>query len=188
MGLWWFDAFAALGFAGSVIATALVAVSLPLVVLISKWALLGKVRPGQHGLWSCWASRWDFHYVMWQFYGGVLTAFEGTLLLPWYLRAMGMRIGRRCVLGDGFAQVVDPDMITIEDGATVHALFQAHSFEDRVLKIDHVRLGARSTVGRGAVVLYGADIGEDAHVMPHSVVMKQERLLPRRGYAGAPTS
>ncbi|MEC7725799.1 MAG: hypothetical protein VYD05_09820, partial [Planctomycetota bacterium] len=76
----------------------------------------------------------------------------------------------------------------IEDGATVHALFQAHSFEDRVLKIDHVRLGARSTVGRGAVVLYGADIGEDAHVMPHSVVMKQERLLPRRGYAGAPTS
>ncbi|MEC9048776.1 MAG: amino acid adenylation domain-containing protein [Planctomycetota bacterium] len=188
MGLWWFDAFAARGFAGSVIATALVAASLPLVVLISKWALLGKVRPGQHGLWSCWASRWDFHYVMWQFYGGVLTAFEGTLLLPWYLRAMGMRIGRRCVLGDGFAQVVDPDMITIEDGATVHALFQAHSFEDRVLKIDHVRLGARSTVGRGAVVLYGADVGEDAHVMPHSVVMKQERLLPRRGYAGAPTS
>ena len=54
-------------------------------------------------------------------------------------------------------------------------------------EIDRVRLGARSTVGRGAVVLYGADIGEDAHVMPHSVVMKRERLLPGRRYAGAPT-
>ena len=188
MALWWFDAFAAFGFVGSVAATAAVAFSLPLIVLAAKWALLGRVRPGQHGLWSCWASRWDFHYVMWQFYGGVLAAFEGTLLLPWYLRAMGMRIGKRCVLGDGFAQVVDPDMLTIEDGATVHAMFQAHSFEDRVLKIDHVRLGARCTVGRGVVVLYGADIGADAHVMPHSVVMKQERLLPRRSYAGAPTN
>ena len=60
---------------------------------------------------------------MWQRYGrALLTPLEGTLLLPWYLRAMGMRIGRRCVLGDGFAQVVDPDMITIEDGATVHAV------------------------------------------------------------------
>lgn len=188
LALWWFDAFAAWGFAGVLIATAAVAVALAAVVLATKWLLLGRVLPGQHGLWSCWASRWDFHYVMWQRYGrALLTPLEGTLLLPWYLRAMGMRIGRRCVLGDGFAQVVDPDMITIEDGATVHALFQAHSFEDRVLKIDRVRLGARCTVGRGAVVLYGADIGADAHVMPHSVVMKHERLLDARRYAGAPT-
>ena len=50
-----------------------------------------------------------------------------------------------------------------------------------------LRLGARCTIGRGAVVMYGADVGEDAHVMPHSVVMKQEHLLPGRRYAGAPT-
>lgn len=188
LALWWFDVLVNWGLTGALFASAGIAVSLAGVVLVAKWLLLGKVKPGQHGLWSCWASRWDFHYVMWQRYGrALLTPLEGTLLLPWYLRAMGMRIGRRCVLGDGFAQVVDPDMITIEDGATVHALFQAHSFEDRVLKIDRVRLGARSTVGRGAVVLYGADIGEDAHVMPHSVVMKRERLLPGRRYAGAPT-
>jgi non-ribosomal peptide synthetase-like protein len=188
LALWWFDLLVAWGFLGAMVASAGVALTLAAVVLVAKWLLLGRVQPGQHGLWSCWASRWDFHYVMWQRYGrALLTPLEGTLLLPWYLRAMGMRIGRRCVLGDGFAQVVDPDMITIEDGATVHALFQAHSFEDRVLKIDRLRLGARSTVGRGAVVLYGADIGEDAHVMPHSVVMKRERLLPGRRYAGAPT-
>ena len=35
---------------------------------------------------------------------------EGTLLLSCYLRAMGMKIGRRVVLGTGFSQVVDPDM------------------------------------------------------------------------------
>ena len=190
----WFDLVAgAVGVVAELWAAALATVGfaavMPLTVLAAKWLLLGRVRPGQHGLWSCWASRWDFHYVMWQRYArGLLQPFEGTLLLPWYLRAMGMRIGRRCVLGDGFAQIVDPDMIAIEDGATVHALFQAHSFEDRVLKIDRVRLGAHCTVGKAAVVLYGADIGEGTHVMPHSVVMKRESLLPDRRYAGAPTA
>ena len=146
----------------------------------SKWLLLGRVRPGQHALWSCWANRWDFHYVVWERYGrGLLQLLEGTLLLPWFLRSLGMRIGRGVVLGDGFAQVVDPDMLQFDDGATVHALFQAHSFEDRVLKIDRVRIGAGATVARGTVILYGADVGDGAHVAPHGVVMKHEHQIGR---------
>jgi non-ribosomal peptide synthetase-like protein len=194
LGLVWFDVVAAAGddalaqsgFACA--ATVGYALALAAVVIAAKWLLLGKVKPSQHALWSCWANRWDFHYVVWERYGrGFLQLLEGTLLLPWFLRALGMKIGRRVLLGDGFAQVVDPDMLRVDDGATVHAMFQAHSFEDRVLKTDRVRVRAHATVGRGAVVLYGADIGDGAHVMAHSVVMKQETLLPRRGYAGAPT-
>ena len=196
LALWWFDFVggaadgdALLQALRALAATLACGVALAGTVLLVKWLLLGRVRPGQHGLWSCWASRWDFHYVLWQRYGrALLQPLEGTLLLPWFLRAIGMRIGRRCVLGDGFAQVVDPDMIAIGDGATVHALFQAHSFEDRVLKIDRVHIGARATIGRGTVVLYGADIREGAHVAPHSVVMKHELLLADRAYAGSPTS
>ena len=159
-----------------------------LLVLTLKWLLLGRVRPGIHPLWSCWCSRWDFLFIAWAVYAHApLMALEGTLLLPWYLRAMGMKIGRRVVLGTGFAQVVDPDMLHFGDGATVNCHFQAHTFEDRVLKLDHVRIGRRATVGHGAVVLYGADIGARTRVAPHSVVMKRESLLPGRSYAGSPT-
>ena len=157
-------------------------------VLALKWGLLGRVRPGQHGLWSCWASRWDFVYVAWgQYARAALQALEGTLLLNAYLRATGMTIGRRVVLGPGFSQVVDPDMIVIEDGATVSAMFQAHTFEDRVLKIDRVHVRRNATLGSGTVPLYGADIGPGAHVAPHSLVMKRERLAGGRRYQGAPT-
>jgi len=175
---------------GAVVPLATLAALLALcgLVLAMKWLLLGRVRPGQHALWSCWCSRWDFLYVAWNLYASpALAALEGTLWLPWYLRAMGMTIGRGVVLGPGFAQVVDPDMITIDDGATVHAMFQAHTFEDRVLKIDHVRIRRHATLANGTVVLYGADIGEGTHVAPHSVVMKHERLLDGRHYEGAPT-
>jgi non-ribosomal peptide synthetase-like protein len=164
------------------------AASFCLLVLALKWALLGRVRPGLHPLWSCWCSRWDFLYVAWGFYAsGVLSALEGTLLLPWYLRAMGVRVGRGVALGGGFAQVVDPDMLVIEDGATVNGLFQAHSFEDRVLKIDRVTIRRGATVGDASVLLYGADVGARARVAPHSVVMKHERLPAGRSYAGCPT-
>jgi non-ribosomal peptide synthetase-like protein len=159
-----------------------------LLVLALKWVLLGRVHPGQHPLWSSWCSRWDFHYVAWDFYArGPLSALEGTLLLNWYLRAMGTRVGRHVVLGSGFAHVVDPDMLEFEDGATVCCLFQAHTFEDRVLKIDHVTIRGQATVGNSAVLLYGADIGARTYVTPHSVVMKRERLLPGHCYAGSPT-
>lgn len=159
-----------------------------LFVLALKWALLGRVRPGQHALWSCWCSRWDFLYVAWgQYAAPALSSLDGTLLLSWYLRAMGMKLGARVVLGSGFAQVVDPDMIHIEDGATVNAMYQAHTFEDRVLKIDHVHVRRWATLGASTVPLYGSDVGEGTHVAAHSVIMKRERLLPGRRYEGAPT-
>jgi non-ribosomal peptide synthetase-like protein len=157
-------------------------------VFASKWLLLGRVREGQHPLWSCWCSRWDFLYVVWANYvRGSLTSFDGTPFMAWWLRAMGSRIGRRVVLGTSFAQVVDPDMLEIGDDATVSCLLQLHSFEDRVLKIAPSRAGEGCTIGSGAVLLYGATIGEGACVEDGSVVMKRETLLPGQYYVGCPT-
>jgi non-ribosomal peptide synthetase-like protein len=157
--------------------------------LLIKWSLIGRVRPSVHPLWSCWASRWDFHCMAWGYYAapaGELLA--GTFWLNGLLRAVGARIGRGVVLSGDFAQgLADPDMLLIEDGATVEGTFQAHTFEDRVLKMDYVTIRKGASVGRSAVLLYGAEIGAASRVAPHSVVMKYERLLPGRAYAGFPT-
>ena len=162
--------------------------TLALGVLVLKWLLIGRVKPGTHALWSCWCSRWDFLYVAWGMWASVPLGFlEGTLLLVGYLRAIGCRIGRRALLGHGFAHVVDPDMLRFGDDVTVDALFQAHTFEDRVLKIDYVDLRDGCTIGPNTVILYGADVGARARVAPHSVVMKREVLLADTMYEGAPT-
>jgi non-ribosomal peptide synthetase-like protein len=157
-------------------------------IVLLKWILLGRVHPGKHPLWSCWCSRWDFLYVAWGVCArSFLSPLQGTLLIHWYLRAMGAKIGRYVLLNDRITQMVDPDMMAFEDGATVNCLFQAHTFEDRVLKIDRVIIRRQATVGHESVLLYGADIGMNAYVAPFSVVMKHERLSPNRFYAGAPT-
>ena len=69
----------------------------------------------------------------------------------------------------------------------MQALFQAHTFEDRVLKVDHVHVRDGATVGANTVLLYGADIGARAIVDPHSVVMKREVLVAGTRYEGVPT-
>lgn len=159
-----------------------------IVVLIVKWLLLGRVRPGVHPLWSCWCSRWDFLYIVWGLWAfPVLAPFQGTLILNFYLRLMGMKIGRRVAFSTGFAQVVDPDMLTIGDDSTVSSVFQAHTFEDRVLKIDHVKIGRHATLAPGTVPLYGARIGDGTSVTSNSVIMKEEHLLPGLRYSGVPT-
>ena len=160
-----------------------------LFVIGLKWALLGRVKPGVHALWSCWASRWDFICLAWSIYAiDLVLLLEGSLLLNALLRTTGVQVGRRVVLGGGFAHdLPDPDMLTVDDDATVDCLFQAHTFEDRVLKLDRVRIHRGATVGQNAILLYGAEVGARTRVSPHSVVMKHERLLPGRVYAGFPT-
>jgi non-ribosomal peptide synthetase-like protein len=175
------------GFAVIPLAALAPLIGLCLAVTVLKWLLIGRVKPGQHALWSCWASRWDFVYVAWARYANaILQQLEGTFILMAYLRLMGLKIGRRAVLGPQFSQVVDPDMIEIGDGATVHAFFQAHTFEDRVLKVDKVRILEGATVSSGTIPLYGAVVGEGVHVGAHSVIMKQEHLLPGLCYQGVP--
>ncbi|MSU34442.1 MAG: amino acid adenylation domain-containing protein [Pedosphaera sp.] len=160
-----------------------------IVIVAIKWALLGRVRPGVHPLWSSWASRWDFVCLAWNLYMKLIVGtLDGTLGLAVLLRTVGVRIGRGVVLGTGFAEdIPDPDMLCFEDGATVDGLFQAHTFEDHVLKMDYITVRQGATLGRNAVLLYGSDIGAGAQVAPNSVVMKNEHLLPSLFYEGAPT-
>jgi non-ribosomal peptide synthetase-like protein len=170
---------------GAVLGTALAACLLTWVV---KWTVMGRMKEAQHVLWSCWCSRWDFLFEVWSAYARpVIESVEGTPLVAPWLRAMGAHIGRNVVLGTSLAQLVDPDMLWIDDDATVSCHLQLHSFEDRVLKLGRSRFGARSTVGTGALVLYGAGIGADVRVEEQSVVMKHEHLAPGARYVGVPT-
>jgi non-ribosomal peptide synthetase-like protein len=162
---------------------------LPIVVALGvKWILLGRMRPGAHPLWSSWVSRWDFYCVAWNVFVRELAGeLRSTALLAVLLRAAGVRVGRGVVLDGRFAiDLPDPDLITIEDGATVEGTFQAHTFEDRVLKNGPVIIRPGATVAHNAVLLYGADVGTGTSVGPQSVIMKHERLLPGVAYEGFP--
>jgi acetyltransferase-like isoleucine patch superfamily enzyme len=104
----------------------------------------------------------------------------------WFLRAMGMKIGRRAFLNTEF--ISDPCMLTVGDdaviGGSVH-LF-AHYAGGGHLNIAPTTIGARATIGEKATVMGDVIIGEDATVLPHSVLLPGSRVGPGEIWGGVP--
>ena len=71
-------------------------------------------------------------------------------------------------------------------GAKVDRL--EHLFEDRVMKIGLVDLGAQVTVGARSTILYDTTIGDRVRLGPLTLVAKGERLPPATHWTGSPAS
>ena len=110
----------------------------------------GASAPGQHPLWSCWCSRWDFLYVAWGAYArrpGDASRARCCCMVP--ARDGLESAGGSCSAAASPRSSI-PTCWTIERRRHGSACFQAHTFEDRVLKIDRVTIGAgaRSAAAR----------------------------------------
>ena len=116
----------------------------------------------------------------------VLEALQCTPFLPWYLRMLGARIGRRAYLHTtGF---LEWDLTEIGDRAVLNddCVVQTHLFEDRVLKASTLRVGPDCTLGTCSVVLYDSEMEAGAKLDSLSLLMKGERLPAGTAWAGLP--
>ena len=63
---------------------------------------------------------------------------------------------------------------------------QTHLFEDRVMKMSVVTVGAGSSIGTRAIVLYDSVVGQDVSLGSLSLLMKGEQLTPGTRWHGIP--
>jgi carbonic anhydrase/acetyltransferase-like protein (isoleucine patch superfamily) len=54
------------------------------------------------------------------------------------------------------------------------------------MKVGPVEIGARSAIGAGSIVLYGASVGAEAKVGDLSIIMKGEVVPCRTSWEGSP--
>lgn len=163
-------------------------VAAALVVAAVKWSLMGVYRPRTEPYWSMWVRRTElvtglFETVVERGLGRRLT---GTPWLAPLLRLFGAHVGRRTWLGSTGG--TEFDLVHIGDDAVLgrEASTQTHLFEDRVMKMSHVRVADRATVGASAVVLYDAEVGRGAWLDAMSLAMKGELLPAGSSWRGIP--
>ncbi len=126
--------------------------------------------------------------------------YEG-ITVPWLLRylrgtpwlsdafnLLGAHIGRGVYLDT--TDITEFDCVHIGDHSELNAggCPQTHLFEDRVMKIDHVHIGSRVTLGPRCTVLYGAQVGDGAQLGPLTLVMKGETIPPATRWRGLPAA
>ncbi len=139
-------------------------------------------------LWSGFIWRLEFVNALYEFLATplALDLLRGTPLLPWYLRLLGAKIGRRVYIGTtGF---LEWDLVEIGDRAALNddCVLQTHLFEDRVLKSSGLHIGADCTVGADSVVLYDSKMEDGSRLDALSLLMKGETLPRGTAWAGIP--
>jgi non-ribosomal peptide synthetase-like protein len=159
-----------------------------LFVLILKWAVMGRYKPTNAPLWSPFVWRTELVTSTYENLAVplLLDALRGTPFLNIYLRLLGCKIGKR-VFTDT-TDITEYDLVRIGDDAALNenAGIQTHLFEDRIMKVSGIYIGARTTVGSLAIALYDSVIEDDAQLGDLSVLMKGETLPAGTAWEGSP--
>ena len=132
--------------------------------------------------------RLEFVNALFEFFATplALEVLQGTPLLPWYLRLLGARIGRRVYIGStGFLEF---DLVEIGDRSVLNrgCILQTHLFEDRIMKASRLRIGADCEIGTQSIVLYDAEMQDGARLAALPLLMKGEILPAGTKWMGNP--
>lgn len=157
-------------------------------VVALKWLVVGRYVQTTRPLWSFFVWRTELVTATFENLAVnlLLLPLRGTPWLAAYFRLMGAKIGRRVYLDT--TDLTEFDLVEIGDDAALNdaAGMQTHLFEDRVMKVSRVTVGARATVGSLAIVLYDAVMEDDSELGDLSVLMKGETLAAGTSWEGLP--
>jgi non-ribosomal peptide synthetase-like protein len=154
----------------------------------AKWLLIGRLRAGEHPLWSSFVWRSEVSDTFTEMVAAPWFAWaaSGTPALVWWLRSLGARIGSGVWIDSYW--LPEADLVTLGDASTVNrgCVVQTHLFHDRIMSMDQVTIERGGTLGPHSVILPAADIGPEATVGPASLVMRGESVPPGSRWSGNP--
>jgi len=161
-----------------------------LLTVALKWTIIGRYVPAQKPLWSSFVWRSElinslcesYVYPFWE------ALLLGTPFAASFFRWMGSDFGRGVYLDT--TEITEFDLAHVGDRAELASgvTVQTHLFEDRVMKMSHLRIGDGASVGVSAVVLYDSEMGAGARLRSLSLLMKGERLPAHTTWQGIPCS
>ncbi len=158
-----------------------------LVVPLYNWILPTRVRPFKGGYYTLHALPWFLHNGL--FYLVRFTFLPFVTLTPfgvWFLKAMGMKIGRHAFINTEY--ISDPQLISVGDDAALGGSVRifAHYGGGGNLVIAPVSVGHRATLGLACCVMGDVIIGDDATILPESVVLPGSRVGAGETWGGVP--
>ncbi|WP_307858284.1 Pls/PosA family non-ribosomal peptide synthetase [Cellulomonas fulva] len=156
----------------------------------AKWLLVGRLRAGDHPLWSSfiWRNELADTFVEYVAVPWLGPATAGSPALVLWLRTLGARIGRGVWCETYW--LPEADLVRIGDGASVNrgCVLQTHLFHDRVMSMDTVTVGTGAGIGPHGVVLPAAALGDGSRVGPASLVLRGEHIPAGTRWTGNPVA
>lgn len=156
--------------------------------VIAKWIVVGRIRVGEHPLWSSfvWRNEVSDTFVETVAAPWFARAASGTPVMNLWLRALGAKIGRGVWCETYW--LPEADLVSLGNGSTVNrgCVVQTHLFHDRIMRMDTVVLEKGATLGTHCVALPASRIGAGATIGPASLVMRGDEVPPSTRWQGNP--
>jgi non-ribosomal peptide synthetase-like protein len=158
------------------------------VAILLKWILMGKMREAIKPVWSVFIWKYDLIVHLYQQFicPAILEPLLGTPFVPFILRLLGTKIGKRAFIDT--REFAEFDLIKIGNDVTLNAdcIIQTHLYEDRIFKMSHIKIGDRCNVGCGSIVLYNTVMENKSSLGNLSLLMKGETLPAGSHWEGIP--
>jgi non-ribosomal peptide synthetase-like protein len=158
------------------------------VTLILKWLIVGKYRKAELPMWTL--QVWLTEAVTSLYESLAIPYFldflQGTIFLPFFLKLLGVKIGKKVFLDT--TDFTEFDLVSIGDYASLNhdSGPQTHLFEDRIMKMGPVNIESNVTIGAGTIILYDSIIARKTNIESLSLVMKGDRVPANSNWEGIP--
>jgi acetyltransferase-like isoleucine patch superfamily enzyme len=161
--------------------------TLLVVVPVYNFVLPTRAKPFRGGYYTIHAVPWVLHNAL--FYLVRYTFLPFVTLTPfsvWFLKAMGMKIGRHAFVNTEF--ISDPNLIALGDDVVLGGSVRifAHYGGGGNLVIAPVVVEDRATIGIAVTVMGDVRIGRGAVILPHSALLPGSRVGEGETWGGVP--
>jgi acetyltransferase-like isoleucine patch superfamily enzyme len=161
--------------------------SLVFVAPAFNFVLVKRLNPWRGAYYSLEAIRWYIHngatYIARFTFLEFITPTPMNLL---FYRMMGMEIGRGSILNTTY--ISDPSLISIGEKVTIggSVTLIGHYGQGGFLVLAKTQIGNRVTIGLKATIMGDVIIGDNAKVLPNSVVMPKTVIPAGEIWGGVP--
>ncbi|MGC9562023.1 Pls/PosA family non-ribosomal peptide synthetase [Brachymonas sp. M4Q-1] len=157
-----------------------------LLAVIGRRYVLGRVRPGRYPLWGWMYFRWWLSDRMVN--AAPLYLLNGSILMNFYLRAVGVQLGRDVAPGGVLVRV--PSLISIGDGVSIGAAvnFENARVERGELVFGRIDIGAESSVGSYCVLEGNTRMGEYSKLEGQSALADGQSVPSGESWLGSPAA
>ncbi|KAG2173873.1 hypothetical protein INT43_005293 [Umbelopsis isabellina] len=159
-----------------------------LMVALLKYLIIWEYKPRESPLWSFYVWRAELIGGLEESLANPIFAnhVRGTPFLPWWFRLLGAKIGRNVWMET--TMITESDLLSIGDDCVIRAdcTLQTHLFEDRVMKMSHLKIGNGCEIGACSVTLYDGIMEDHSSLGDFSLLMKGETLVTGSSMIGIP--
>ena len=161
--------------------------TLILLVPAMNWIMRSRLKPWRGSYYSSATVKWYVHnaltYIVRYTFLDFITP---TPLNVMFFRFMGMKVGSHVQINTSY--VSDPSLLTLGDRVTIggSATIIGHYGVGGLLVLSPTIIRDGATIGLRAIVMGGCDIGENAKVLPNSVILPKTKVGAGETWSGVP--